>query len=109
MGIKKYLYTVCNDHIKLLFLSTEYYAALHDNFDNRQFQARVTKTRVVKAIIVVLVTATVATVAIALPCPVWDKISVEKAYFPPFIVPYRDEIFGRTRLKRYIPAYLTAR
>ena len=67
MGIKKYLYIVCNDLIKLLFLSTEYYAALHDNFDNRQLQVRVTKTRVLKTVIVVLVSATVVTVTIALP------------------------------------------
>ena len=62
MGIKKYLYTGCTELMKLLFLSTEYYAALHDNFDNRQFQARVTKTRVLKTIIVVLVTVIVAIV-----------------------------------------------
>ncbi|MDR2426585.1 MAG: hypothetical protein LBD46_05340, partial [Endomicrobium sp.] len=51
----------------LLFLPSKAFAALHDNVNEAQFQARATRTRIVKAVIGALAAAVVASVALVLP------------------------------------------
>ncbi|MDR1406667.1 MAG: hypothetical protein LBJ23_01300, partial [Tannerella sp.] len=66
-GVKKYLYTGFVELPKFLFMPAKYFSALHDNFDTFQYEKRILRTRIVKAVIFSFTIASILAVSIFLP------------------------------------------
>ena len=65
-GIKAALYTGYTELSKLLFMSARHFVALHDNFDTVQYENRIQRTKIIKAVVFSLGIISGLTVALLL-------------------------------------------
>ncbi|MDR1195061.1 MAG: hypothetical protein LBL00_01120, partial [Endomicrobium sp.] len=70
-GIKKNLYTAFVELHKFLFMSSKYFSALHDNFDTFQYEKRLKRTRILKAVVFSLTALSIILTAVFMPPVIW--------------------------------------
>jgi len=87
---KAYLYTGYAELVKLLFMSSRHFSALHNNFDVFEYERRILRTRIIKVIICLLAVASSGVIVLILTAsPAWIsvilKICVPLAAFIPLL------------------------